>query len=475
MNYRRTKYGAAGLIMAGMLALSGCGSQGDTADPEQTSESLSQEPEKETQETTEISSDSEEESTEGVEKPEEQIESEEPEKPEEQIESEEPEDTSATENEETTPIEQKADAPIQGKYPAQISLPESNGEKKSYFFDEDGDLIRVETENEDGTVSKEERTYVLDEQGSKVYGLTENGLLDTCDSYDYSALAHKIAEKPLVQLIQVTHSEQGLISETAFSYDAENRIIKRTINSTIWGQEDSEYTYEAQGENMIVTFAESGDVYTFQYNKDGYLMSESGSFEDSSFDYAYAYSYDENNWLTAVSENRATKESETLLTLDDAGNILRCESTSGFAQEYEGYDANGNWTTCTYYKGDGEMDCFLVSEYDDRGNLLTKSFGIGTELRTVSYHYDADGRLNDISVDEKVLYQFSYNDEGLLERMEKVNEYEESNAEKEAEIYGYVLWQEVWQDAADYAGKYTGIGGGRATVISYYGGAVFTY
>lgn len=468
MNYRRTKYGAVGLIMAGMLALSGCGSQGDTANLEQTSESLSQEPEKETQETTEISSDLDEESSEEAEKSEEQIESE---KPEEQIESEKPEDTNATENEETTSIEPGADAPIQGRYPSQVSLPESNGIKESYFFDEDGDLIRVETENADGTVSKEERTYVLNEQGSKVYGLTEDGLVDTCDSWDYSALAHKIAEKPLVQLIQVTHSEQGLTSETVFSYDAENRII----SGTTWGPaNDGEYTYEAQGENMIVTltFAE-GDIYIFQYNKDGYLISESGNFEDSSYD--YAYSYDENNWLTAVSENRATKESETLLTLDDAGNILRCESTSGFAQEYERYDANGNWTTCTYYKGDGEMDCFLVSEYDDRGNLLTKSFGIGTELRTVSYHYDADGRLNDISVDEEVLYQFSYNDEGLLERMEKVNEYEESNAEKEAEIYGYVLWQEVWQDAADYARKYTGIGGGRATVISYYGGAVFAY
>ncbi|MCI9143118.1 MAG: hypothetical protein HFH87_10940 [Lachnospiraceae bacterium] len=469
MNYRRVKYGAAGLMIAGMLALTGCGSQGDAADTEQTSESISQETEKEAQQPTETSSEATEESSEATEEAQST-----------DAAAETTENTDAAENAEAaseTPKETEAAVPIQGKYPVQISQSEANGVKKNYFFDEDGDLIRLETENADGTVSTEETEYILDGQGNKVYGLTKDSLTDPCNWIDYSAATHKIAENPLVQTIKSTHSEQGGTSETAFSYDADNRITNWT-KSTIYDPESEkeDYTYEEQDGNLIATLELSnGGTHTLQYNRDGYLTLESGRFENSSFDYSYEWSYDENNRLTAVNEKNAVEEKETQITLDEAGNILRVTFSEGFVWEYEGYDTNGNWMTCTYYIGDGKMDCFLVSEYDDSGNILTKSFGIGSGLRTVSYDYDAEGRLNAVNADDVVLYQFGYNSEGMLESMEKVNEYEKGDGEKAAEIYGYVLEQEMRQDVVNYVEKYTGIGSGSDSVINYFYSAVFSY
>ena len=132
---------------------------------------------------------------------------------------------------------------------------------------------------------------------------------------------------------------------------------------------------------------------------------------------------------------------------------------------------------CTYYANDGKIDCFLVCEYDENGNRLTKSFGFGDELRTAFYNYDDEGRLLDIHVDERLLYQFTYNEEGLMECVEQINEYEFSEAEKKI-IYQYVLAQELRQEVEEYVGEYTGIlssDDSSANTISYQKGAVFRY
>lgn len=385
------------------------------------------------------------------------------------------------------PIEEEPEAsgPIQGKYPAQISIVGSDESEDMFFFDTDGDIIKVEKKSADGTVTKEEIEYVLDEQGNKVCGFTEDALVDTCIPLRYSASDHKLTTKPLIQKTESTQSGSDSVHRITFSYDADNRVTGRTEGGyegerASW-ERQTDYTYEEQEGNLTVTsFGEEGQ-YTYQYNKDNYLMLQSiksGESNDSFFS-TTAYEYDEKNRLTAVLEKSSREEagSDTNITWDGKGNLQCLTSSLGYVTEYEGYDENGNWMACTYYVENDEMDCFLICEYDESGNRITRSFGIGDEMKTAYYHYDEEGRLIDICVDDELLYQLTYNSDGLLERLEKVYEYQFGETEKKA-VHWYVLDQELWNEVEAYVGDYTGIPSSSNRVssrISYRNGAVFGY
>lgn len=466
MEYRGKKIRIAGLSLiclmtAGIFALSGCGNEKKAEEiqkaQEQEEASASFVPETKEKESENKVPSEEEPRTEGAEQPD-------------HVE------------EEQKPV---VSGPIQGKYPAQISIVGSDESEEMFFFDTDGDIIKTEKKSADGTVTKEEVEYVLDEQGNKVCGLTEDALFDTCIPLRYSASDHKLTAKPLIQKTESTQSGSDSVHRITFSYDADNRVTGRTEGSyegeSAGWERQTDYTYEEQEGNLTVTsFGEEGQ-YTYQYNKDNYLMLQStkSGESDDSFSSTTAYEYDEKNRLTAVLEKSSREEagSDTNITWDEEGNLQRLATSGGYVTEYEGYDENGDWMACTYYVENDEMDCFLICEYDESGNRLTRSFGIGDEMKTAYYHYDGEGRLTDICVDDEVLYQLTYNSDGLLERLEKVTEYQFGETEKKA-VHWYVLDQELWNEVEAYVGDYTGIPSSSNRVssrISYRNGAVFGY
>lgn len=468
--HRTTRRKVACLLLTGIFMLSGCGNEKEIVETAETVETVETEQPPQQEEVSENLENS-------------AVEPEEDTKSEEILEEEIP----LKEEENPEPVENKetvADlTPIQGKYPVQISTKNSMDEEETYFFDSDGDLIRLETKELDGTTETKEIEYVLDGQGNKMYGITEVALQDTDFPLKYSALDHKLAEKPLINVEKSTWSGSDDVYKTTFSYDADNRITSKTEGryeaENVIIRRQTDYTYEEQDGNLIVTSVDEDFKRMYTYNSDNYLTlyrGESVEQNDSSFSgfSEDGYEYDANNWLTTNSykSSREGMDSNTRITHDAKGNILSINSI-----EYEGYDENGNWMVCTYYANDGKIDCFLVCEYDENGNRLTKSFGFGDELRTAFYNYDDEGRLLDIHVDERLLYQFTYNEKGLMECVEQINEYEFSEAEKKI-IYQYVLAQELRQEVEEYVGEYTGIlssDDSSANTISYQKGAVFRY
>lgn len=462
---QRTRRILSGVMVAAMLSLSGCQNAEQTAVTEQP------EVQKEAGQVAENSSvQSEEEALETVD------EAEKEDVPEEEDNTE---NMDNTENIETEPetveeMEQKEEnIPIQGRYPAQISVVDEYETEINYFFDTDGDIIKKEEKAKDGSIKTEETEYVLDEQGNKIYGLTEDSLNDTVSPIEYDACKHKIVDRPLINTIKSTNSASDSRSEYTLSYDADHRVIKTTESSGV-----TNYTYEEQDGNLIVTITdENNNKWALQYDKDQYLILNISQDSDSEFFSKINYEYDDKKQLIAILEESLQEDNTdiTKITYDAAGNIQRTENGS-YCTEYEGYDEDGNWMTRTDYKDD-EISCFVVCEYDDHGNRLSRSFGIGDEMRSAIYHYDEEGRLLDISVDDSVLYQITYNGGGLLERVEKVNEYEYSETEEES-TYGYVLDQDIWQEVERYIGKYTGIASSIDSVSSsiyYHNGATFSY
>lgn len=462
-------------IMAGVLALSGCGNEKTAVETEQPSvqeEAPQEEPTEEIPETAdENASEKMNHTDEAEEIPQSEI-TEEPEQAEEGI-------------------------PVQGKYPAQISIVDiimENEIKTNYFYDEDGDIIKVEENNPDGTVNTREIEYVLNEQGDKMYGITDEALLDTNKPVfiDYSFDKLKLTQRALIK------TDQDGDSAIRYDYDDAGRVTEKTKeisdgNGLIYVNEKINYTYEEQDGNLTVTSTEKDGngndrcVTTLQYNRDNYLISSNLQWIDGGTVSSYSgkgYEYDDKNHVTALLETSKgldlTEEeiSETAYTYDEAGNMLKNSYSDGAYVEYEGYDENGNWTTCTYYHNDGNIACFLICEYDETGKLLTKSFGIGDTSREAVYRYDENGRLDNISVDGTDLYQFSYNEDGSMERVEKVNNYENSEAEQEEKIFFYALSQGIQQEMEAYVSKYTGIDNdnlGSGVTFSYRNGAVFSY
>ncbi len=463
----------AGMIV-GVLALSGCGNEKTAVETEQPSvqeEVPQEEPTEEVPETAEENvSEGMNPTDEAEEIPQSEV-TEEPEQAEEGI-------------------------PAQVKYPAQISIVDiimENEIKTNYFYDEDGDIIKVEENNPDGTVNIREIEYVLNEQGDKVYGITEEALLDTCRPavVDNSFDKIKLTQRALIK----TDQDGG--STISYDYDDAGRVTTKTKeisdgNGLIYVNGKTNYTYEEQDGNLTVTSTEKdGDgndrsVMTLQYNSDNHLISNSLQWLDGgtiSSLFQTDYEYDDKNHVTAILDTTKKPDlpeeiSETVFTYDEAGNMLKKSYSDGAYEEYEGYDENGNWATCTYYHKDGNMACFLICEYDETGKLITKSFGIGDESREAAYHYDENGRLDNISVDGIDLYQFRYNGDGSMERAEKVNDYTDSEAEQEEKIFFYALSQGIQQEMEAYVAKYTGIDNdrlGTGITFSYQNGAVFSY
>ncbi|MCM1194163.1 MAG: hypothetical protein NC389_17285 [Acetatifactor muris] len=474
MNNWKKIWQTAGLLVAGMLALSACGEAGEGSGTEQSAarEESTPEPEisKAEESTPEPESSESEESTPKSESSESEESTSEPKSSESEKSTSEPESSEPEENGKESAGQKEKASLWQGTYPSKVSVPNWDGSTGvDYFFDEEGVLVKSVENSYDGRPITTTIEYITDAQGKKIYGITDESFESTYHSTYFSVMyadKSKLVQRPLFRSTEAVTDGSALGRKYTYEYDEENRVVSRT--DEMWG-DVVEFTYETQG-GLTVTAVrndenKSTDIY--QFNQDNFLTAIiSGT--QASLPYRTDYVYDENGNLIGASDESGDS---VQITRDSAGNILKIEFNDGNYEEYDGYNANGDWTICTCYNG-GKMAYFLICEYNEDGSLSTKDFGIGTDSRSAVYDYDEKGRLIQISVDGLALYQFSYNGDGLLERAEKVNEYQNSESES-LSMYDYVLSQAVKQDMDAYVIEYTGIEVG--VLNSYWSGGFFEY
>ena len=231
-----------------------------------------------------------------------------------------------------------------------------------------------------GTYNDSEELYKLSQ-----YKMAES-LLSYGPNVDYSSIAkardifielgdYKDSQQYLSQIYYVCVSIDG--GNIEYVYDEYGRNIAKgeVYNDEGFLVEDDSYTYEYQN-GILVAKVEKGTVntYHFEYYSDGTLSGYSSSYNGTSFNHEFEYTYDSNNRLaksivTTYKDSKLEQIISTRYTYDSSGNLIR---TSSFgepdASHPSGYNLEGGAAGRTF-------------SYNEEGYLETVDF------RTYRYAY----------------------------------------------------------------------------------------
>ncbi|MCH2188406.1 DUF6531 domain-containing protein [Candidatus Gracilibacteria bacterium] len=212
-------------------------------------------------------------------------------------------------------------------------------------------------------------------------------------------------------LKKTTHSNKGNIS-TIYSYDLNDRLISQTAPN------GSVTTFAYDGFDRLMTQTDAlGTVSVFDYDPSGNIIETTVTNSDGVMMQKMTRDYDLlDRAIVDRSHNLETGEIlETTTRFDPAGNIIRVTDPSGnttrfvyddFHQQIESIDALGNRT---------------LTDYDPVGNILsTTLFGTDSQEVKTQYLYDPDNRLIQETNTLGEVKQYSYNNLGqLISRTDK--------------------------------------------------------
>lgn len=235
-------------------------------------------------------------------------------------------------------------------------------------------------------------------------------------------------------LQRVTKVTDASGNETSFSYDGETNLTKLTdalgreysytfdainqIKTFVFpGGTSESYDYDANG-NLTKSTDRSGVETTYVYDDADRMTTKTW---EGGPDKVFAYSYNDANQMTAISEDGTAKASYTY----DGAMRLTGMTVDGRAVGY-GYDASQNLNEVSYpsttvagYLYDARNQLSLLKRdgsiiaaytYDDDGRLTKRELGNGLEQ---VYTYDAASRLTQTTIREiatptNIKQQFTY-------------------------------------------------------------------
>lgn len=385
---------------------------------------------------------------------------------------------------------QTEDTQILGKtMPSQIVWV-TEGDIRRKFYDADGDLIRYDNAGSD-YISE----YLCDEQGKKIYGEKwEEGIGISTTVYGRNEMPHgtNISEYSGALVSKETHVKDADYAYE-YRYDEKNRLAGWRFSQ--WEGEAS-YEYSDLGNGVtLVTWSDtttSDERGELEFDADGnvirtdlaYFSSFDGSFEretetnilydgdgrvkmikvvgtykNPAYDYTRnsSYSYDaDGNLISKKYEGTMMEHNK------DTGEYEECQ----FAEytEFDGYDENGNYSVKKKYQND-ELQAAFFYEYDAHGNIMKETYAAGLDEKTLYFQYDEKERLTGISADDVLLYQFHFDENGLLESTEWVNRYVTEEFELNYQMndkpagfdFNSPLLAELCTEIGSTIKKYTGI------------------
>ncbi len=195
-----------------------------------------------------------------------------------------------------------------------------------------------------------------------------------------------------------------------FSYDVENRTMTYTDHDGV----ESHFAWDEKGHTLWEHYA-NGKEISFTYDSDGNLAGKQQGSERETYSY---------NGEGLLSEKVYQDGSSQSISYDN-GLPVKVEDRDGIIQQYV-YDGRGNCTSCyqgenlvysaTYLPGgliSKFIDCrknHILFTYDQRGNLLTKTFFNRDSEKCASeeWTYDELDRISTYKDVSGVSYEYEY-------------------------------------------------------------------
>lgn len=270
------------------------------------------------------------------------------------------------------------------------------GNTTTYSYDNSDNLISV-TDALGNTTS-----YTYDIAGNLI---TITDAMGNETSYSYDSYGRVISEtNALGQITSVTYNTNRQIATAtdfagntiAYSYDSLGRVT-----AAVWGDQEISYTYDSYG-NVIA----AGNV-SYTYNGNGLISSKSdGQGNEINYSYnslyqlsdvstdsfAVSYSYDKYGRIESVTDNHGQT---TTYTYDNVGNVQTVSYPNGVVTTY-GYDSTNLIISIYTVNVDGDVLQDYSYTRDLNGNITEADEG----TRTVTYEYDALGRLTKETVED---------------------------------------------------------------------------
>ena len=287
------------------------------------------------------------------------------------------------------------------------SVTDAMGNTTSYVYDDSDNLISV-TDSLGNTTS-----YTYDIAGN-LTSITD--AMGNATNYAYDSYGRVISEtNALNQTASITYNTNGRVDTATdfagntitYSYDSLGRVT-----AAVWGDQEITYTYDSYGNVLSV-----GDV-SYSYNGNGLISSKTGG-QGNAVNYSYnsiyqltgvstdgfavSYGYDKYGRIESVTDNRGQI---TTYTYDNLGNVATVTYPNGVVTTY-GYDSTN--LIISIYTVNASDDILQDYSYtrDLNGNITLADEG----SRTVSYEYDALGRLVKETVEDSTgthVSQYTY-------------------------------------------------------------------
>ena len=285
-----------------------------------------------------------------------------------------------------------------------ISVNDTLGNSTNYTYDQNGNLLTL-TDRSRGATSYEydslnRLTSITDPMGNKTsYSYDAVGNLVSVENANYKSTNYTYDS--LDRFVSITDAMNG---KSSFSYDANGNLLSHTNangNSTL-------YEYDELN-RRIKSISALGYETIYRYDPVGNIISKT----DANYD-TINYEYDELNRLTGIlypDGTAVTKE------YDAVGNLVKLTGQDFIADL--SYDELNRLSEVE--KQYGSISKTISYGYDKNGNILNMSVNGEYYKLTTEYSYDKLNRITAINDSNNELTNYSYDAGGRKIAMERPN------------------------------------------------------
>ncbi|WOH39013.1 RHS repeat-associated core domain-containing protein [Thalassotalea fonticola] len=263
--------------------------------------------------------------------------------------------------------------------------------------------------------------FVLDQQSNVIAEniYDESGILQQQITSVYDKYQHISKQTSANQMVESIYATDGRLQQqtdgnnitSSFSYDELKRLttISKDVNGTnqATANSNNHFTYDVNNRHTGVTDA-NGNTTSYSYDDLGNLLSETSPDKGTS-----TFSYDDAGNRISVTDAKL----QTFTYQFDAYNRLLSTDSFGSSNDITYfYDLclNGIGKLCKVTKGNTE----LSYTYTAFGDVASQNQTIGNITTTVSYSYDLQGRLQDITYPSGSIVSYSYDLAGNIQAMQ---------------------------------------------------------